>query len=89
MLNQDIAVYLIVAGAVGYLIRAWWPSPSKKGCGCGSTGGCPKMSTTQPAMPATQNLIQIDMSGGRKLMIENRPPAPKASEEVERQQATR
>ncbi|MBV9469943.1 MAG: FeoB-associated Cys-rich membrane protein [Abitibacteriaceae bacterium] len=89
MLNQDIAVYLIVAGAVGYLIRAWWPSRNKKGCGCGSTGGCPKMATGKPAMPATQSLIQIDMSGGRKLMIENRPATPLAKEQAERQQVAR
>jgi hypothetical protein len=60
---QDIIVYMIVAGAAVYLGRYVWKSATgKKGCGCGSEGGC----ATKKAVPAQPELIQISLGSTHK-----------------------
>jgi hypothetical protein len=59
---QNIIVFLIVALAGVYLARMVWASVSgKKGCNCGTGGGCSKAGAA-PKPPAAA-LIQISLNG--------------------------
>jgi len=59
---QNIIVFLIVALAAAYLVRMAWASiAGKKGCGCGTGGGCSKAGA-MPKPPANA-LIQISLNG--------------------------
>ena len=70
-MTQDFLVYLIVAVAVGYLVRVLWQSAtSTRGCGCGSGNGCPKAKTARVGTPTdvsqappASGLIQINVNG--------------------------
>lgn len=52
---QDFIVYIIVAGAVGYLVRHW-ALTGKGEKGCGGCNGC-------GSKPKEEKLVQIDLGG--------------------------
>ncbi|HVF10065.1 MAG TPA: hypothetical protein VNA16_04640 [Abditibacteriaceae bacterium] len=59
---QNIIVFLIVAAAAAYLGRMLWIALSgKKGCGCGTGGGCSKAAATP--QQSADALIQISLNG--------------------------
>jgi hypothetical protein len=59
---QEIAVFIIVAVAVAYLVRNWWmTSRGQKGCG-GCEGACGSK-TAKPNANMGTPLIQIQLNG--------------------------
>lgn len=54
MNGQDFAVFTLVIGAAGYLLRSWFGAG--KSSGCGKCGGCDTPKADAP-------LVQIDLGG--------------------------
>jgi hypothetical protein len=61
-MTQDHIVFLIVALAVGYLVRMLWlSSQNKKGCGC-DAGGCSKGNLKAGSQPPQNALVQVTLN---------------------------
>jgi hypothetical protein len=83
MMLQNVIVFLIIAAAVAYLARLTWLSMiGKKGCGCGSGGGCSKAGGM--SRPPANGLVQISLNGKsastggspRSSSFSAKPPGP-------------
>lgn len=56
---QDFIVFMLVAGAIAYLVRNWWGASRKSGGGCsGCAGACGK-----PTAKPEPQLVQISLNG--------------------------
>lgn len=59
-MTQELAIYVIVAGAALYLVRMIWNAMAGKnsGCGCGKGGGC-ATKRGAASLDETPSLLQI------------------------------